>query len=410
MKGSLLAALLAAIVALTGCRTDPRIALLERELREQEDEIYRLEAELEDYDKAFAQADSQRAALEEALCARQEEAEEEAEPARDVAPPDRQPPADRPARSAAPLRENLPEPGPELSLPTGKPSDGAIPSPRPRTSFPPPLPPSAQSTPETKKPSSQKTPFDIDPGALRPPEVEMPAEGQSEPPPIIQTPQRTREPRLEEVPTPLPLEKVSQSHATLLPAGSPRKVSSSKVTEVVLDRAGCGGFDTDNLPGDEGIAVLVQPRDASGVPVEAPAAVSITVIDPTIPGEAATIGRWDFTEAELTRSFRNSSDLTGHPLEMLWPGGSPRHGDLQVLVEYNTEDGRTLQAEGWITVALPGQQSTRWVPVAPRDTQPAQVATRPAPARDPAVRPASGTEPLPDAPAGSRPRWSPDRE
>ena len=36
-----------ALLAVAGCRTDPAIPLLERQLRQQEDEIYRLRAQLE---------------------------------------------------------------------------------------------------------------------------------------------------------------------------------------------------------------------------------------------------------------------------------------------------------------------------------------------------------------------------
>lgn len=382
----LLAALLAALVALAGCRSDPRIALLERELREQEDEIYRLQAELEEYDEALCQADARRVALEDALCEREKPAR--SAPAADAMAPTLRAPANGPAHS-------MPEP------PAAKPAPPTeIPPPRPRT--PVPLPPSPGSRPASP-PEVGGSIEEIDPSALQPPKVELPTRGQSQPPPTLQLPMKSGDdPRKSAVDGPR-FEPVAQ--ATPLPAAQTPQVPNTEVSQIVLERGGSGGFDVDHQPGDEGIAVLVQPRDAAGTPVEAPAAISVTVVDPAIQGDAATIGRWDFTAAEVGRSFRSGAELQGHQLEMLWPAGLPRHGDLQVQIEYTTDDGRTLQTDGWITVALPGRQSTRWVPVAPRSSEPPQVADEPQRTRDSAVQPASAIEPA----SSERPSWSPDR-
>jgi hypothetical protein len=213
------------------------------------------------------------------------------------------------------------------------------------------------------------------------------------------------------------------------------RTDSRHVSQLGLNRLLTSGYDADGRPGDDGIVVVIQPRDARGRSVEAPADVSVVLLDPAYQGEAGTersrapsearsrVARWDLTAAETAARFRKAARDGGMQLDLPWPADPPRHSQLYLFVRYTTSDGRNLQAEGPIEITLPGQAGRRWVPAkpapsAPQASRPADLG-QPDPTESrqlrptPAVRMPPPAPPSPAAgPAGSQlkpPVWSPDR-
>ncbi|NQT37041.1 MAG: hypothetical protein HQ581_06105 [Planctomycetes bacterium] len=188
------------------------------------------------------------------------------------------------------------------------------------------------------------------------------------------------------------------------PTGEPTApADSNTVSAISLNRMLTGGNNTDGRHGDEGIMVVIEPRDAEGRLVPAAASISVVVIDPELPAEDARIARWDFTAAETARMFRKTLFSEGLQLEMAWPGEPPSHEDLHLFVRYTTAAGTRLEASRTVTVDLPTRHAARWSPAArsasapPSRPAPALIARRVDPPRDatPAIR--------------QRPAWSPDR-
>jgi hypothetical protein len=359
-----------------GCRTDPNIALLERELRLQEDEIYRLRGVVEEYQAA--------------LRSRGEDAGVRGR-AKTVEPGGG-------AAAGLPRVEGVPSPAEGgRSLPGGA-YDG-------RQSEAPPSP----------YKDSSRTP----PGGNQPdfPGGDQPVEGPSDP----------------KLPLPDPPDEGGMDQgAKVQPTSGTGPVlpgDSRHVSQLALDRLLTSGYDNDGRPGDDGIVVVIQPRDARGRAVAAPADVSVVLLDPAYQGEAGTerslvrVARWDFTAAETAAHFRKAARDGGMQLVLPWPANPPRHSQLYLFVRYTTSDGRNLQVEGPIEIALPGQAGKRWVPAkpaasAPQASRPADLG-QPAPTEShqlrptPAVRRPTSLPPSPAAePAGPKlkpPVWSPDR-
>ncbi|MEX0978854.1 MAG: hypothetical protein WDZ48_08390 [Pirellulales bacterium] len=65
-----------------------------------------------------------------------------------------------------------------------------------------------------------------------------------------------------------------------------------------------GGLDRDGSGGDEGIMVMVEPRNERGQLVKAAGAVSLVVMDPSQMGDEARVARWDFQAHEFDRHFK----------------------------------------------------------------------------------------------------------
>jgi hypothetical protein len=138
------------------------------------------------------------------------------------------------------------------------------------------------------------------------------------------------------------------------------------------------------------------------------------LVDPAISGDAARLGRWEFTASETAAMLAGGPDRGIH-LQLPWPASPPAHGKLQLFVRYATRDGRKLQVNRPIEIALPGERPASWTPAergpalqpaaAPADSwrsAPAETSNRPE------AEPARAASPS-DEPVSRRPAWSPDR-
>ena len=111
--------------------------------------------------------------------------------------------------------------------------------------------------------------------------------------------------------------------------------------------------------GDKGLLVVVEPRDAENRAIDAPAEVSVAVLDPAVldrEGYATRVARWDFTAGEIAKLFRRTSAGPAIHIELTWPEAPPAHSKLHVFVRYTTSDGRRLEANQSIEVAATGDK------------------------------------------------------
>lgn len=333
--------------ATAGCRTDPNVAILERELRRKEDEIYRLRWALEDLQDASSCNDDWRP--------------KNAEP--DSQSPRRDEHA--PPRTVAPPAIELP------GTPTKKVPDALTP---PAGSLPPDVPETPEHLRGPAGPALQRA------DSPRPPSIEG---GVTAVVPLLGEPIR--------------------------PSGDSRRVQS-----ITLERMMTGGIGG-GPDGDQGLLAVVEPRDAQGRTVDAPAEITVVALDPAITdaeGKAVAVARWEYTAAETAELFRRSDSAEAIHLMMGWPDQPPKHKNLHLFVRYATADGRRLQADMPVEIALPGERSNRWTPAEldrPEQRIPILEARRIEPQPREEARPAPRRPPRDSEPKLKRPVWSPDR-
>ena len=241
----------------------------------------------------------------------------------------------------------------ELVPPTIEPGTPGEPSPPAQT-------PPRRST--LNRPSSQQEPDSTDNLDLEPPTVELPAPAET--PPTPATPAAPAKPES-------------------LPPAAP---SDTKITHLFLNPILTGGSDLDSRPGDDGLSVVVEPRNAAEEYVPRAGAISIVVLDPSKAGESARVARWNFDLAATEQKLKTSSAARGIRLQMPWPASPPSTDRLHLFVRYETADGRQIQTDREIFLTPPGQLSERWTP-RPADRQrpaaaepPPQIAQQPKPA------------------------------
>jgi len=147
-----------------------------------------------------------------------------------------------------------------------------------------------------------------------------------------------------------------------------------RVTHVVVNPRLTGGHNFDQAPGDDGLTVLVEPRNGSDRFVPKAGDVSLVLLDPALQGEAARVARWDLTEEEVTHRLRNDAFARrGIELKLPWSDGPPSNSDLVLFTRYITADGRRVETRNDIRVMLPGQSSVQWTPRGPETANGASI-------------------------------------
>jgi hypothetical protein len=155
--------------------------------------------------------------------------------------------------------------------------------------------------------------------------------------------------------------------------GASAPAANISVAQITLHPALTGGIGSGGRLGDEGLLVVVEPRDFAGNIVAAPGTIAVALLDPALSGAQARLGRWDFAAAE-TQGMIHTGSQPGIHLRLPWTA-TPVHDRLKVFARYTTSDGRRLQAEQVISVALNGPPPAR--PETLPDADPARTASRP---------------------------------
>lgn len=308
-----------------------------------------------------------------------------------------------PSKPASPARDGVPRR--PLTLPARPQSPASDQSPdlsSPKIELPGSTPPS--STPGGRStlqrppldPSERAAPADTPPSIELPPLLEIPSPAQpspAKPDEILPVPAGPRD-----ILRPATPERISP------------KPTDKKVTHLFLNPALTGAADFDGQPGDDGLRVVVEPRNADEQFIAEAGVLSVVLLDPDRQGEAARVARWDFDQSAMRQLIAASSPGRGIKLEVPWPASAPAASRLKMFVRYETPDGRRLQTDREIFVTPPGVSLSRWTP---------RSADRQPPSAELAVSAASSAaglqaEPGPirsasaaDIPA--QPIWSPNR-
>lgn len=267
--------------------------------------------------------------------------------------------------------------------------------------------------------------FDLD--LLSPPTIEL---GEPQPPPSLlpgngadnrrPAPEDDLEMNLSriEVPTQLATGNASAGQAKLTIAAE--QVTDTRVIELAFHPAHSRSVNFDDDDADDGLVLLLLPKNERGQMVPAAAALSIVVLDPAREGAAARIGRWDYSAAEIKQKIQPLGTNQGIQLTLPWNGPDPSADRVIVFARYTFENGRQVIGQKEIYVTSHERFKTVWAPrgrsgnsmaaASSKSTASAGVAiasfqasgTR-APDLNHTVRPAAGTTTLDPAPSPHSP-------
>jgi hypothetical protein len=124
------------------------------------------------------------------------------------------------------------------------------------------------------------------------------------------------------------------------------------VKQIKLGRL-TGGFDDDPvLPGDEGLQVLLEPRDCDDQSIKAPGSLHLEVFEITPQGLKVPLSTWDLSPAELRRKW--DTPVFGGPayrITLPWKSW-PMTEKVRVVAQFTTLDGQRFEADKDVTVRL----------------------------------------------------------
>jgi hypothetical protein len=140
-----------------------------------------------------------------------------------------------------------------------------------------------------------------------------------------------------------------QSPLAAAPA-SPHAPAYLPVKEIALAR-GTGGVDEDGVPGDEGLMVVVVPKDEDGAAVKVPAQVLIAAWEVTPAGLKNPIGNWSLPAEKVRPTWRSGFISTGYFVAVPWQT-YPSQERVRVAVRFTTLDGRAFETDKDISVKL----------------------------------------------------------
>jgi len=126
------------------------------------------------------------------------------------------------------------------------------------------------------------------------------------------------------------------------------------VSRIVLGR-GTGGYDNDNLPGDEMIQVIIEPRDASDHTIKAPGTLQILVLEINFQGVKVPIGEWTIPPADLHKIWKQTLLSTGYTLRLPWKS-LPQSENVRIVARLILPDQRVYEADRDVKIRLvPGR-------------------------------------------------------
>jgi hypothetical protein len=150
---------------------------------------------------------------------------------------------------------------------------------------------------------------------------------------------------------------------------------------IVLGRS-TGGYDKDNLPGDELLQVVVEPRDESDHTLKSPGTLFILTLEITPQGVKVPLSSWEIPPEELRQSWKQGLLSTGYTLLLPWKN-FPQYETVRVIVRFVTPDQRAFESDKDVKVrVVPGAARQRCEPYpytlpAPRPLPPAEVGPAP---------------------------------
>jgi hypothetical protein len=139
----------------------------------------------------------------------------------------------------------------------------------------------------------------------------------------------------------------AQPHATPVGANTPVYIP---VKEIALAR-GTGGVDEDGITGDEGLMVVVAPKDEDGAAIKVPARVDIAAWEITSAGIKNSIGVWSLPAEKVRPTWRSGFISSGYFVAVPWQT-YPGNEKVRVAVRLTTLDGRAFEADKDITVKV----------------------------------------------------------
>ncbi len=138
------------------------------------------------------------------------------------------------------------------------------------------------------------------------------------------------------------------------------KVTDTRVVELAFHPTLSRAINMDDRPDDDALYLVLQPKNERGQMVPVAADLTVFVLDPAREGEAAKIGRWEYTASEVTAKLQPIGSEQGIHLRLPWNGPDPSADRVIVFALFKFDNGRQVMGEKEIYLASDGSHKTVW--------------------------------------------------
>ena len=160
----------------------------------------------------------------------------------------------------------------------------------------------------------------------------------------------------------LPISIQAATHQQATSNRSSAAYKDTKVIEIAFHPTLCRGQCLDSKDRNDGLYLVLQPRNASGEVIDLPASLTIVALDPNRPDDQSKIGRWTLTKEEIDAQLEPVGIGHGFHISLPWQEAKPSGDAVQVHIRYEMQDGRRLVNERRIQLHVPSAGSASWTP------------------------------------------------
>lgn len=201
---------------------------------------------------------------------------------------------------------------------------------------------------------------------------------------LLEAELRTRERELADAQAELnSIRGIQRMQAPCPPEGITTSRSGPQARDISLG-VGTGGYDADGKPGDEGLQVILVPKDDDGSALKIPGRLVISAYGVARDGTKSPVGLWDIPPEKLRAYWQTGLLSTGYKLSLQWHQ-APTTEKVRVFAQLTTLDGKAYETDKDITVR----------PMTPPDQSPnTTIPELPPPPGINVVPPATGSSPV----------------
>lgn len=132
------------------------------------------------------------------------------------------------------------------------------------------------------------------------------------------------------------------------------------VTHLVVNPHLTRGHDFDGEFGDEGIQLVLEPRNANDEFVPLAGSVSIAVIDPEADPADQRVALYEMDPKQTEKMAVFLPGRPGISFKLQWNQVFPKHEKLRLHVRYTNKNDEIIEASGDLRVSIPGVGAHRW--------------------------------------------------
>lgn len=143
---------------------------------------------------------------------------------------------------------------------------------------------------------------------------------------------------------------------------TPKPITDKKVVDIGFHPTMCHGHNFDEVPGDDGLYLVVTPMNTSGQILNQSGGLTVIVEDPAEPTDNGRIGAWEFTSEQLAETLEPIGAAQGFHLSLPWQEKKPTSKTVTVYLRYTSGTDRVHVNQREVQIRVNSAEKAVWTP------------------------------------------------